>query len=230
MAEFGLETETVKEKGKVAWKMEEPQASSVSLKDINEQIVSLQKEIPDYKGLLQNTSENTRQDIKETIKSKEQMLADLQCKVQSITDEPRCSECTKMPTEKMLAYQKEEVSKKQKRLTGLYEQWKIQARETRVKLKSDITEAQMSSPADILEKGKDDIMKLYTELRDHVTPTTDLRRKTDACEAVTSDIIKIIHERLTGIDGEFDAEHERCRLHELLDRDYALSIYGSTAA
>ncbi len=175
MAEFGLETETVKEKGKVVWKMEEPQASSVTLKDINEQIVSLQKEIQDYKGLLQNTSENTRQDIKETIKGKEQMLADLQCKVQSITDEPRRSERTKMPTEKMLAYQKEEVSKKQKRLTGLYEQWKIQARETRVRLKSDITEAQMSSLADILEKGKDDIMKLYTELRDHVTPTTDLR-------------------------------------------------------
>lgn len=65
----------------------------------------------------------------------------------------------------MLAYQKEEVRKKEKRLTSLYEQWKIQVREAREKLKSDITEAQLSALADILEKGKDDIMKLYTEIR-----------------------------------------------------------------
>ncbi|XP_030580442.1 uncharacterized protein LOC115776806 [Archocentrus centrarchus] len=73
-------------------------------------------------------------------------------------------------------------------------------------------------------------MKLYTDIRGHVAPTVNLRQKIDACEAVTSDIIKIIYKRLTGVDGDFDAEYERCRLRELLDRDYALSIYGSTAA
>lgn len=62
-------------------------------------------------------------------------------------------------------------------------------------------------------------MRLQTEIRGHV-----------ACEAVTGDIIKIIYERLTGIDGDFDAEHERCRLRQLLDPDHALSLYGSTAA
>lgn len=45
--------------------MEDTQASSVSLKDIYEQIASLLKEIEEYKGLLQNASENTRQNIKE---------------------------------------------------------------------------------------------------------------------------------------------------------------------
>lgn len=35
----------------------------------------LVKEIQDYKGLLQNASENTRENIKETIKCKEKMLA-----------------------------------------------------------------------------------------------------------------------------------------------------------
>ncbi|XP_054872902.1 uncharacterized protein LOC111584426 [Amphiprion ocellaris] len=73
-------------------------------------------------------------------------------------------------------------------------------------------------------------MKLYTEIRDHTAPAADLRRKIDACEAVTGDIIKIIYERLSGIDGDFDAEHERCRLRRLLDHNYAYSIYGSTAA
>lgn len=52
-------------------------------------------------------------------------------------------------------------------------------------------------------------MKLYNEIRDHVAPRVDLRRKIDSCEAVTGNIIKIIYERLTGIDGNFDAEHER---------------------
>lgn len=91
-------------------------ASSVSLEDFNEQIACLVKEIQDYKGLLQNASENTRQKIKETIRCKEKMLADLQCKAQSITAEPRRSERTKTQTEKMLAYQKEEVSKDEKDL------------------------------------------------------------------------------------------------------------------
>lgn len=73
----------------------------------------------------------------------------------------------------MLAYQREEVSKREKRLTSLYERWKIQACEAREKLKSDITEVQLSSLADILEKGQDDIMKVYTEIRDHVAPTPE---------------------------------------------------------
>lgn len=210
--------------------MESTQASSVSHMDINEQIVCLQMEIQDYKGLLQNASENTRQDIQQTIQCKEKMLAELQCKVQNTTDELRRSVRSKVPTEKMLAYQKEEVSKKEKRLISSYEQWKTQAREAREKLKSDITEAHMSSLVDILEKGKDDILRLYTEIRSNIAPSADLRRKIDACEAVTRDITKIIYERLTGIDGDFDAEHERHRLRELLDREYAISIYGSTAA
>ncbi len=69
-------------------------------------------------------------------------------------------------------------------------------------------------------------MKLYTKIRGHIAPTADVRWSGD----ITGDIIKIIYEGLTSIDGDFDAEHERCRLHELLDHDYALSIYGYTAA
>lgn len=87
-----------------------------------------------------------------------------------------------------------------------------------------------SSLVDILEKGKDDILKLYTEIRSHIAPSADLRRKIDACEAVTCDITKIIYKRITDIDGDFNAECERKRLRELLGRVYAISIYGSTAA
>lgn len=49
-------------------------------------------------------------------------------------------------------------------------------------------------------------MKMYDELSDLGTPDTELRRKVDACAAVTSDTIKILNERLTGVNGEYDAE------------------------
>lgn len=51
----------------------------------------------------------------------------------------------------MITYQREEMSKREKRLTTLYEQWKTQVRETREKLKSDITDKEMSELADIRE-------------------------------------------------------------------------------
>lgn len=210
--------------------MEGSQGLSVSPTDINEQIAELKGEIEDSKALLQIESENKRQNIKETIIYKEKLLADLQCKAQSTSVVPRRSERVKMPTEKMIAYQRESISKKEKKLLTLYEQWKMNVRETRQKLKSDITETQMANLADIIEQGKDDILNIYTEIRNHMAPTSDLRRKIDSCEAVTRDLIKIILERISGVDGDFDAERERDRLRDLLDYDYALSIYGSTAA
>lgn len=210
--------------------MDEAQVLPVSLDDMNGQIENLLKETLESKDLLQHADGNERQEIKETIKQNEQNLADLQCKVNSIQDLPRRSERTRTTTEKMLTYQKEETSKKEKKLMSAYEQWKIQARQTREKLKSDVAEADLSSMIDALEKRKDDIMRLYAEIRSYEAPSADIRRRIDACEAVTRDIIKIIYERITGVDGDFDAERERGHLRELLKHDYACSIYGSSAA
>ncbi|KAL7831306.1 hypothetical protein SRHO_G00308090 [Serrasalmus rhombeus] len=130
----------------------------------------------------------------------------------------------------MLAYQNDEQIKRERKLVNVYEQWKVQARKARQELKTDISEKHLADLADSLEKGKNDLMKIYTELRLHKTPDAELRRKVDACEAVTSDIIKIVYERLTGINGEFDAEYEGQRLRELRVPDYAHSIYGSTVS
>ncbi|XP_076858013.1 uncharacterized protein LOC143512031 [Brachyhypopomus gauderio] len=131
------------------------------------------------------------------------------------------------PTEKMRAFQREEAEKREKRLLSRYDQWKIQARKAREQLMSDIPESQLGLLIDTLEKGKDDIMKMFFEIRDIITPTAELRRRVDACEAVTKDIVKIAYERIAGVDGEFNAEHEKGRLQELLDHVYAHSIYGS---
>lgn len=71
---------------------------------------------------------------------------------------------------------------------------------------------------------------MYVEIRDHLTPSSETRRRIDACEAVTKDIVKIAYERIVGIDGDFDGERVKQRLCELLKRDNARSVYGSTVS
>ncbi|XP_069379882.1 uncharacterized protein [Paralichthys olivaceus] len=145
-------------------------------------------------------------------------------------EELRRSGRLRNPTERMLAFQKEEAHKKEKRLIHIYEQWKIQARKAREQLKLNISERDIAALIDTLEEGKNDVINMFMEIRAHLTPSSVTRRRIDACEAVTKDIIKIAFERISGIDGEFDSEAVKQRLHELLNRDYARSIYGSTAS
>ena len=134
------------------------------------------------------------------------------------------------PTEKMLAYHTEEAHKREKSLVHIYEQWKTQARKAREQLKLNIPENDIAALIDTLEEGMNSVINMYMEIRAHLTPSSETRRRIDACEAVTRDIVKIAFERISGIDGEFDSEAARQRLHELLNRDYAHSIYGSTAS
>lgn len=73
-----------------------------------------------------------------------------------------------------------------------------------------------------------DILKCYNEIREGVTPSTELRRKIDACEAVTKNIVKIVFERLS-MSGDFDEEDARHKLHQLLTHKYAHSVYGTAS-
>lgn len=204
-------------------------------KDKEQQIEILKKVIQEYKEMIEKETEQgaVRQELKESLLNKKEMLAELlNDDDENATDlaNVRRSERARAPTEKMLAYRKQEQSKRAKRLDSLYEQWKAQARQTRQELKSELTESRLACLADNLEIRKIEIMKVYEELRGCGPPDTELRRKVDACAAVTGDIIKILNERLTGVNGEYDAEYEGQRLHELLEPDYARSIYGSSAS
>ncbi|XP_043091451.1 uncharacterized protein LOC122341847 [Puntigrus tetrazona] len=178
-------------------------------------------------SLLQTETEKER-DLNGADKDK--IAAERQCHVQDSAELPRRSERTCMPTEKMLAYQKDECCKKEKRLITLYEQWKLDARKARQTLKTDITDKQLAEIADSLEDKRNCILKLFSDIRQYVTPAADLRRKIDACEAVTNDIIKFVYDRMTTVDGEFDAERKKVCLSELKAHSYARSIYGSTAS
>lgn len=189
-------------------------------------------EIQESKNLLQADNESiSSQKLKESIECKENQLTELQLQMDN-ADEltlPRCTERCRVPTEKMVAYQQDEMSKREKRLLSLYEQWKTQIRASKENLKKDILEMELAKMADITEKGMNDIMKAYHEMRERATPSTELRRKMDACEAVTKDFMKLIFERLSAIDGDFDAECTKLRLRQLQAHDYAHSIYGTAS-
>ncbi len=101
-------------------------------------------------SLLQTETEGEK-DINGAVKRKDKNTSELQCHVQDSSELPRRSERPHMPTEKMLAYQKDECCKKEKRLTTLYEQWKLDARKARQNLKTDITDKQLAEIADSLE-------------------------------------------------------------------------------
>ncbi|KAI4880096.1 hypothetical protein NFI96_007245 [Prochilodus magdalenae] len=211
--------------------MEGENAATLSCKENKEQAALPQKDIKEYKAMLENeTTERAARDELKEIRHKEAALAELQSNVQDDSEVLRRSDRSRVLTEKMLAYQRDEQSKKERRLVNLYEQWKAQARKARQELKSDLSEKHLSALIDSLEERKNDIMKVYNELRMHSTPAAELRRKVDACEAVTNDITKVVFERLTGVNGDFDAEYEGRRLRELLAPDYAHSIYSSTAS
>jgi len=93
---------------------------------------------------------------------------------------PRRTERPSMLTEKMLDYQKEELSKREKRLLSLYEQWKIPIRISRENVKKDISEAELATMADNIEKAMDDVMNANNKIRERATPCTELRRRIDA--------------------------------------------------
>lgn len=130
----------------------------------------------------------------------------------------------------MLAYQQEELQKKEKKVVSLYNQWTIEAHSAREHLKSDALGTQLAILVDTLEAAKNKVLSAYNDFRERVSPAIEMRKKMDACEAVTADIIKIIYERITGLDGDFDGERERSRLRTLLDHQYAHSIFGSTVS
>lgn len=162
--------------------------------ELEKQIDYLDSEIQELKDALQNKSESSERHMKEQIETKGQTVKDHQSQLQEFVEEHqrlRRSERQRTLTEKMLVYQREEAKKREKRFTN--DQWKIQAHKVREQLKSDITESELGSLIDMLEKGREEVMSIYVEIRNQTVPSTEVRRRVDVCEAVTADIIKILH-------------------------------------
>ncbi|XP_026015330.1 uncharacterized protein LOC113016608 [Astatotilapia calliptera] len=196
--------------------------------ELEHQIVDLQNKIKGLKASLEDTSETTEIELLEKeIQRREETLNNLQGELK---EGLRRSTRTKIPTPKALEMQQEEARKRERKFISTYERWKIRARESREQLKSDISKGELASLMDSLEKEKETVLNTYLEIRSHITPSPELRRHVDSCEAVTAEIMKVTYERMSDLDGDYDAEQVHCRLRELLKNSYARSIYGSTAS
>ncbi|KAI3351063.1 hypothetical protein L3Q82_005630 [Scortum barcoo] len=181
-----------------------------------------------------NKSGNVRESGDQITEQEQHGLTDVRSKLQKDSVPPeylRRSERTfRNPTEKMRVLQNDEAKKGEKRFLSMYEKWKFQVREARNQLKSYMPETELWTLVEDLKKIKEDIMNAYSEIRDLITPSTDIRRRVDTCESVTKEIISIAYSRAIDDENEFDEGQERSRLHDLLHRDYAKSVYGSAAS
>nr|XP_021336928.1 uncharacterized protein LOC103910029 [Danio rerio]XP_021336929.1 uncharacterized protein LOC103910029 [Danio rerio] len=152
-----------------------------------------------------------------------------QADIETRSENTRRSTRAQVPTEKMLAYQQEEQQKKKKKVISLYDKWKIEARNAREQLKSDLSDTQLAILIETLEIAKNKVLSAYDEFRKQTLPDVEMRRKMDSCEAVTTDVTRIVNERIAGIDGDYSYEREKERL-SALSYKYANSIFGSTAS
>lgn len=200
--------------------------------ELEEQINSLQQGIQRLKEQVPEMLETTEMEhLEKEIKRKEEILNRLKGQLREQGEEGlRRSARERNPTPKMLELQREEAQRKEKKFASTYERWKIQARESREQLKTDLKESELVSLIERLHKENEAVMSTYHEIRAHTTPSPDLRCRVDACEAVTMDIRKIAYERITGVNGDFDEEEAQHPLKELLKKSHARSIFGSTVS
>lgn len=63
----------------------------------------------------------------------------------------------------------------------------------------------------MLEKGRDNVTDIHTEVRNHLTPSSETRRRVDACETVTKDVVEIAYVRMAAVDSDYDSETVRQR-------------------
>ncbi len=131
-------------------------------------------------------------------------------------------------TEKMKELQQTTFESKEKRFLSLYEKWKPQVRQIRCTLKGYCDEDTLIAFINQAETTASNMTKLYEEVRKIKAPSQEVRRKMDACLAVTTDILNFLNVRLTENEEDFDSSEEKERLKLLINKNYAQSIYSST--
>ncbi|KAL6473874.1 hypothetical protein MHYP_G00174350 [Metynnis hypsauchen] len=123
----------------------------------------------------------------------------------------------------MQELKEQELIQKENKFKATYEKWKIYVRGVRTRLKQECSEGDMYDMMDEAEKLNLEVKDLYDSIRLQTAPSQEIRRKVDACSAVTSDLLKFMRVRLSEEGVEFDAEAERSRLCMLLDNESTVS-------
>ena len=160
---------------------------------MEEDMENLNKEIKDLKDALHREKEPEEiLKLKEALHNKEQALTDLkeQCmdlqnRIQEEMASPRRSGRKQVPTEKMMAYQNETEEKRLKAFDAAYGKWKETVRIARKSLKSNVPEEEVELLIDEVTKTKENVLRLFLEMREHVTPDMAIRRRVDTCESIS---------------------------------------------
>ncbi|XP_056236444.1 uncharacterized protein LOC130172051 [Seriola aureovittata] len=204
--------------------------------EFNEQIEFLQEEL---KGLNDQLLSQTNEDERENL---ELRIGDILAKLEilkvtmaepipttSQTVETRKSSRERKLTPKMQELQQQELSQKEKKFLNLYEKWKEQVKTARTNLKEECPDENLCNMMDAVECLETQVRDSYENVRSQLAPSTEIRRKMDSCTAVTRDLMELMKVRMSEVGlEEFDAKVENARLHLVLDKEYAQSIFGSS--
>lgn len=145
-------------------------------------------------------------------------------------EQSRRSERDRKPTERWLAYAKDESAKKERKFMLTYVSFKGEVQYTRSKLKEECDKEELEGMITTLEEYESHLKQVYESLRSLTTPSQDIRRRMDSCTSVTKEVVALLKMRCSEVGKEFDAVAVKQSLSKLLQRDEARSIYGSTVS
>ena len=80
------------------------------------------------------------------------------------------------------------------------EKWKFQAQTAKESLTADLPNDILQELIDGITNSSSDLRRIYEELRQHITPDNDTRRRTDTCESVTNTIVESLINRIQVMD------------------------------
>lgn len=133
-------------------------------------------------------------------------------------------------TEKIREFKQTEITSKERKFMSTYLNFKAENQLTRSKLKEECSKAELAEMIKSVEKCELDLHQDYVALRALTTPSQDMRRKMDSCTSVSAEMMILVKRRYGDVDKEFDAGAVKESLLQLLQREGAESIYGSTVS
>lgn len=119
----------------------------------------------------------------------------------------------------MQEFMEQQSVQKEKRVYSAYEEWKVHVREVRKSLKGECSDEDLFAIMKTLKELEAVAKVEYNSLRETSNPSQEVRRKIDACSAVTADLMQFTKVRLSETGEDFDTEAERLRLRLLLDKE-----------
>ncbi|KAL1268410.1 hypothetical protein QQF64_033773 [Cirrhinus molitorella] len=148
-----------------------------------------------------------------------------------VEQEVRRSERERRPTEKMIELKRDELAKRERKFMFTYLNFKADAQFIRSKFKEECSETELNDMIVTAEKREAELKQIYESIRSLNIPSQDVKRRMDSCTSVTSELTALLKGRWTEVGTkEFDAKAVKESLLQLLQRDDAKSIYGSTVS